>query len=67
MQTGDFIRKVQQGFLNEADKLALELAEGHCSTFEAYKFICGEVSGLRKASDILTEHLKQLHEEADDG
>ena len=67
MQTGDFIRKAQQGFLEEGDKLAFSLAEGHCSTLEAYKFVCGEVSGLRKASDILTEQLKQLHEEDDDG
>ena len=66
MQTGDFLRKSQQGFLEEAEKLALELAEGHCSTLEAYKFVCGEVSGLRKASDILTEQVKQLHEEDDD-
>ena len=67
MQTGDFIRKAQQGFLEEADKLALELAEGHCSTLDGYKFICGQISGLRGASDLLIEQLKQLHEEDDDG
>lgn len=67
MNTGDFLRKIQQVFQNEAEKIALDLGEGQCSSIEAYKFRCGEITGLKTASDMITDQLKQLHEEDDDG
>ena len=67
MHIGDYIRKVEEAFVEERSALEISLGSGHCSSYDQYTKACGEIAGLHRASAVLADTLKQLNEEdADD-
>lgn len=67
MDIGEFLRGIRSSCEDEIREIETALGAGKCADFNAYNKRCGEITGLYKALEIISDKLKQLHMEDDDG
>ena len=64
--SSELLRRARKAFEQRVAELGEACGEGTCSDFASYRYVVGQIKGLRTAQDLITETLERMNEEEDD-
>ena len=64
--SNDIISWFKQGIQEEIERLKETLELGVCSTYDEYKYLVGQIQGLKQSRDILTIMIKKRLDDDDE-